>query len=77
MNRAAENIRLYAATAASFIIGIGGFLLFAPIDKNAVPYQNKLENGCFMLFGSASGNPLVILPDPSGSEGQLSFQSEF
>jgi hypothetical protein len=54
MSRAAENIRLYAVTAAIFTVGIGGFFLFAPIDKNAAPYQNKkLENGCFMLFRSA------------------------
>jgi len=53
MSRAAETIRLYTATAAIFAVGIGAFLLFAPIDKKAVPYQNKLENGCFMLFRSA------------------------
>lgn len=50
MSTAAENIRLYAATAAVFAIGIGAFTLFAPIDRNAVPYQNELENGCFMVF---------------------------
>lgn len=53
MSRAAENNRLYAATAAIFTVGVGAFMLFAPIDKEAVPYQNKLENGCFMLFRSA------------------------
>jgi hypothetical protein len=53
MSSAAENIRLYSITTAIFAVGIGAFVLFAPIDKKAVPYQNKLENGCFMLFGTA------------------------
>nr|CAD6596093.1 hypothetical protein RTCK_00209 [Rhizobium sp. TCK] len=53
MKRAADNARLYAVTAAVFAVGTVAFWLFAPIDKTAVPYRNKLENGCYMLFGSA------------------------
>lgn len=67
MSRAAETIRLYTATAAIVAVGIGAFFLFAPIDKKAVPYQNKLENGCFMLFRSA------VLDQPGCFELQEDF----
>lgn len=53
MSRTVENIRLYSATAAIFLVGVTGFSLLAPVDKRAEPYQNRLENGCFMLFGTA------------------------
>jgi len=53
MSRAAENKRLYVATGAILAAGIGAFTLLAPIDKRAAPYWNELDNGCFMLFGTA------------------------
>ncbi|MFN7093542.1 MAG: hypothetical protein ACK4P4_23695 [Allorhizobium sp.] len=53
MSRVAENIGLYATTVAVFAIGISAFMLLAPIDRTVIPYQNKLENGCYMLFSKA------------------------
>lgn len=53
MSKAADNARLYAATAAIFAVGTISFMLMAPINKRASPYWHELENGCFMLFATA------------------------